>query len=123
MKGSSYSYAANTSKVDQNDVVCLNFTIKATSKEFKVVLNPSKKTLCQNLFTEVEKLTGIPQKLQALSYRQHTLDPQCPMCDYNFSDDNVINLSIKGLGGGPSDDGNFEFIINSNKLSVITLFY
>ena len=74
-------------------------------------------SLCQNLFTEVEKLTGIPQKLQALSYRQRTLDPQHPMCDYNFSDDNVINLSIKGLGGGPSDDDNF--IINSNKLNLI----
>ena len=111
LKGSGYSYAAGTSEVDHNVAVCLCFTIKGTSKEFKVVLNPNKKFLCQDLFTEIENLTGIPQKLQALSYRQHTLDPQCPMCDYNFSDDNLINLSVKGLGGGPSDDGNF--IINS----------
>ena len=108
LKDSGYTF---TSKIDHNVAVRLCFTIKGISKEFKVVLNSNKQSLCQDLFTEIETLTGIPPKLQALSYRQHSLHPNCPMCDCNFSDDNLINLSVKGLGGGPNDDGNF--IINS----------
>ena len=107
LKDSGYSYATDTSEVDHNVDIRLCFTIKGISKEFKVVLNSNKYSLCQDLFAEIENLTSIPQKSQALSYRQHSLHPKHPLCDYNFSDDNLIYLSVKGLGGGPSDDGNF----------------
>ena len=107
LKDSGYSYAADTSEVDYNVGIRLCFTIKGISKEFKVVLNSNKHSLCQDLFAEIENLTSIPQKSQTLSYRQHSLHPKHPLCDYNFSDDNLINLSVKRLGGGPSDDGNF----------------
>ena len=120
LKGTDCEYTAsslscNDQQVDHcednhydSTVKCLSFHIIGSSKEFQVHLNVSRKSLCQDLYKEVEKQTNIPQKLQLLSFRQHIIDPQSPVCGYNFSDENSVYMSVKGLGGGPTDDGNFK---------------
>lgn len=59
-----------------------------------------------------------------LSFRQRSLDPQCPMCDYDFSDNNLVHLTVKRLGGGPTDDGNFMIITNNiNCMIAMIMFF
>ena len=92
--------------VHECGVKCLRFDIRgANSKHFTVILNVSQESLYQDLFAEVEKLTSIPQKLQLLTFRQCILDSKHLMHEYKFSSENIIDLSVKGVGGGPSDDG------------------
>ena len=43
--------------------------------------------------------------MQLLIYRQFMLNPNRTMTSYKFGDENIVHLSMKGLGGGSTDDG------------------
>ena len=60
---------------------------------------------CVKIFSVIERLTKIPTKLQILSYKNTIISPNHLACTYGFTDENNIHLSVKGQGGGPSDDG------------------
>ena len=63
----------------------IHFLIKGSlNQTFSVLLKVSKDTLCKELFVKVEKITRIPRTMQLLTFR---------------------HLSVKGLGGGSTDDG------------------
>ena len=57
------------------------------------------------IFSMIERLTKIPTKLQMLSYRNSIISPNNLAHSYGFDDENNIHLSLRGHGGGPSDDG------------------
>ena len=60
---------------------------------------------CEKIFSVIEMLTKISTKLQILSYKNTIISPNHLACTYGFADENNIHLSVKGHGGGPSDDG------------------
>ena len=70
-----------------------------------MLLKASKDTLCKELFVKVEKITRISRKMQLLTFRQFMLGPNRTMTSYKFGDENIVHLSVRGLGGGSTDDG------------------
>ena len=90
------------------------FVIKCPSKCFSFTLKLNKRSLCEEIFAEIENLSGIPKTLQILSYRKYLLDTHIPAYKYSFTmDENNIDLSVSRLGGGPTDDGKFNVHICS----------
>ena len=84
----------------------IHFLIKGSlNQTFSVLLKVSKDTLCKELFVKVEKITRIPRTMQLLTFRQFVLGPNRTMTNYKFGDENIVHLSVKGLGGGSTDDG------------------
>ena len=93
------------------------------SKEFNFIVNGpnnnritfslqlTKDDACARIFAEVEKLMKIPQKCQMLLYQKTLISPNCLVHHYNFTKESTIDLSVKGLGGGESDDGEPTFIV------------
>ena len=89
--------------------------IRDTSSEVRLDLKcPLRTTLaltvklcdpCKVLFEEVKKLTGVPTTLQMLYHGIHFLRPEVPLEQYSLRDGDRISLSVKGLGGGGSDEG------------------
>ena len=84
----------------------IHFLIKGSlTQTFSVLLKVSKDTLCKEFFVKVEKITRIPRTMQLLTFRQFVIGPNRTMTSYKFGDENIVHLSVKGLGGGSTDDG------------------
>ena len=83
--------------------------------------------MCRELFRAVEKLTGVPRRLQNLSFRQSILNPNRLTSEYNFNKENTMFLSVKGLGGGGiTDNGNFKCkigIVDKGTIIVLLLIF
>ena len=57
------------------------------------------------LFDEIERLTGIPTGLQIIICGQRMMHPSIPIQQFGIEDGKCIILSVKGVGGGGSDEG------------------
>ena len=62
-------------------------------------------TRCKLLFDEIEKLTGIPTGLQMISYGNRMMHPSILIQQFEIEDGKYIILTVKGVGGGGSDEG------------------
>ena len=79
-----------------------------------VIEGPSKCFLSLTNSPSVRKYLLKWKTLQILSYRQHLLHTHIPAYEYSFTtNENNIELSVKGLGGGLTDDGKFNVHICS----------
>ena len=74
------------------------------NKQLTFCLHLSNHNSCMQIFSMIERLTKIPTKLQMLSYRNSIISPSNLAHSYGFADENSIYLSVRGHGGGLSDD-------------------
>ena len=100
LSGGGYPYEQQYDSSFKIDVKC------PSGKVFTCCLDYSseKSVFSQILFEEVEKQTGVPMKLQMLSFRKNLIHPGVPLSKYNLKDGCCINLLIKGVGGGGETD-------------------
>ena len=90
----------------------VNLTVKGPRGKIKhLKVEIGEKTLCNEVFSSIHRLWGIPPCHQMLSLGGQLLQPQTPLKCYPIENGTCIQLSIKGLGGGKdkdSDTGNWH---------------
>ena len=76
----------------------------------------------QVLFEEISKQTGVPVKLQMLSYKMNLIQPDIPLQRYRMEDGCCIDLVIKGVGGGNGSDAGI-MVLSADCMCVKIKFY
>ena len=66
-------------------------------------------TLCGQVFSKVQDVTGIPARFQMLSTGATLLQPLEPLVHYALHNGSHLHLSVKGVGGNGSDCGMFYY--------------
>ena len=63
--------------------------------------------LCEEVFSKVHEVTGVPVKFQMLSIGTTLLQPLEPLGHYALHNGSHLHLSVKGVGGNGNDYGMF----------------